>query len=652
MHRLSDLRDFLLKMKKQRIKPDRNNKGLLFTGAILLVISATTLAFLPCLENGFTNWDDNLLVTQNPKIRKIDLNHVRIFFNSFHFAHYHPLVLLSFALEYRFFGLNPTAYHATNIVLHILCALLAFWLIYSISSKISVALITSLLFAIHPMKVESVAWIAERKDVLYALFYLGAMISYVYYVKKKGAYLYFVTLGLFLFSLLSKAMAVSLPFIFLALDYGLKRARERKIIWEKIPFILLSVIFGIIAVIAHNPSGDQTAKTVFTFPEHIFLASYGVIFYPFKIIFPFSLSCVYPYPDQTGGHLPLLYLISPLVLGLLILGIVWAGKIYTKKIYFGALIFFIPLLPVLKIVPFGTVITADRFIYVSSIGIFYLLAEGAVFLYKKSGNSLEAKVAVILASIVMMGGFFYLTEKRCRVWRDDITLWNDALKKYPRFATGYNNRGNAFHQKGDLRRALSDYNEALRLDPQYARAYFNRGNCLFDMNQTDKALRDLNKALEIDPRFSEAYNNRGFAYTHLREYGKAIDDFNKAIESRKDYAEAYYNRGWTFGQKSEWDKAISDFKKTLEIDPFYQDAHNNLGLIYSMQKDYDRAIGEFTEEIEMYPRFARAYSNRAMTYLKKGEKDLARKDMETMRQSGFPVNPRLLKALENSGTLP
>jgi tetratricopeptide (TPR) repeat protein len=639
-------------MRKQRIKPVRNNKSLLFTGAILIIAISSGLAFLPCLENGFTNWDDNLLVTQNPKIRKIDLNHIGVFFNSFHFAHYHPLVLLSFALEYRFFGLNPAAYHATNVVLHILCALLVFWLFYSISSKISVALITSLLFGIHPMKVESVAWIAERKDVLYAFFYLGAMISYVYYVKKGSLYLYFVTLGLFLFSLLSKAMAVTLPFLFFAFDYGLERVWGRKVIWEKIPFILLSVIFGIIAIIAHNPSGDQTLKTAFSLLDNIFLASYAAIFYPFKIFFPFTISCVYPYPEESGGHLPLMYLISPMILVLLIFGIIWAGKRCTTKIYFGSLVFFIPLLPILKLVPFGAAITADRFIYVSSLGIFYLLAEGAVFLYKKSGNSMEAKIAVITTSIVMMGGLFYLTENRCRVWKDDITLWNDALKKYPRFATGYNNRGNAFHQKGDPAQAISDYNEALRLDPQYARAYFNRGNSLFDMNQTDRALGDINKALEIDPGFPEAYNNRGFVYTHLREYGKAIEDFNKAIGLRRDYAEAYYNRGWTFGQTGDLEKAISDFKKTLEIDPLYPDAHNNLGLVYSLQKDYDRAIGEYTKEIEFHPDSARAYANRSMAYFEKGEKDLARRDLDTMRQSGFSVNPRLFQALKNSGTLP
>ena len=268
--------------KKQKGKtkvPKGNKRGIILS--ILLLSLIIIVVFTPCLKNGFTNWDDDILVKNNPGIKILSGGNIVKIFTSFHFAHYHPLVLLSYSLEYGLFGLNPGVYHATNVLLHIINALLVFWLFYLLSSRVSVSLVTALFFAVHPLRVESVAWIAERKDVLYALFFLGGLIAHFYYTKRNSKKYYFLCLFLFLLSLLSKAMAVSFPFVLLVIDYGAGRKITGRTLLEKAPFFALAVIFGIIAILAHYPTEELRHQKMYAFSDNVFMATYGVVFYLF-----------------------------------------------------------------------------------------------------------------------------------------------------------------------------------------------------------------------------------------------------------------------------------------------------------------------------------------------------------------------------------
>ena len=633
--------------KKTKISPSRAYNAILLSLLGIAVISF--IVFLPCLKNGFTNWDDDLLVTQNPTIRSLSWNNIQKMFTSFHFAHYHPLVLVSFALEYRFFKSDPRVYHTTNILLHITSALLVFCLIYRINRSVSVSLITALLFSIHPMRVASVAWISERKDVLYSVFFLGACIVYLSYVRTGLRKYYYLTIALFILSLLSKAMAISLVFVLLLLDYGEKRPWNRNILLEKLPFFVLSLLFSMLAIRAHYPTGEMRRIFGVLFSDQLYLAAYGVIFYPFKLLVPLNLSCVYPYPEKTGGALALKYLVSPLFLGIMIAGVVYAGKEYTRKIYWGVLFFLLTIIPVLKIVPFGAAIAADRFTYLPSIGLFYLVAEGIAWVYNhKFASSVEMKSVFIFLVILVFALLSHSTWERSKVWKDDITLWNDVIQKYPRTSLAYNNRGNAWHKKGNLRVALADYNKALEIEKKYAKAYFNRGNCHFDLGNNREAIEDLTRALRYQPAFAEACNNRGYIYIFLKEYDKALSDFSRTIQLKKDYAEAYFNRGFAHAQAGIYDKAVEDYARVLNLDPKYPDAHNNLGLVYMRKKEYDKAIEEFIRELSLYPDSGRAYANRSLAYYEKGDVERAVEDVQTMQRLGMPVSPKLVEALKRS----
>jgi hypothetical protein len=292
---------------------------------LLAVLSlATVITFAPAINNGFTKWDDQLYVTENHHIRDMSYATLESNFRSFLAGNYHPLTMVSLALDYRFWGLNPKGYHLTNVVLHVVNTLAVFGLIFLLTQSRELAVITALFFGIHPLHVESVAWVSARKDVLYAAFYLGACISYVLWLRKDRlkAFYYAGALGLFLLSLLSKGMAVTLPVVLILIDfYARRRVPLRKHLVEKAPFFLLSIVFGILAVAAQKESGAVGDLASIPTYERGFVACYGFLVYLFKALVPVKLSAFYPYPDGMARGLPLIFWIAPFLVALIALGV-------------------------------------------------------------------------------------------------------------------------------------------------------------------------------------------------------------------------------------------------------------------------------------------------------------------------------------------
>src|SRR3989339_472154 len=276
---------------------------------ICLILIITFISYYPSLKNGFVTWDDPAYVTGNLQIRSLSLQNVKNIFTSFTMDLYTPLSNLSYAIEYNIFKLNPKIYHITNLFIHLLNCILVFWLFFLISDKISVSFLVSLLFGIHPLHVESVAWISERKDVLYAFFFLLSLISYIYYYNKKEAKYYYFALILFILSILSKPMAVTLPVILFIFDYLLNRKFTWDIFKEKILFFIIAVIFSII-----NLYGGTPPKLHYDIFEKIFFPTYVLLFHLFKTIIPLKLSAIYPHPEKIGNFLPSIFYISFIVI--------------------------------------------------------------------------------------------------------------------------------------------------------------------------------------------------------------------------------------------------------------------------------------------------------------------------------------------------
>lgn len=530
--------------------------------SLCLILAIPSISFFPCLKNDFLNWDDPQYVTENKMIMEWSWRSIETIFDSIYMGHYHPLTLLSYALEYRFFKLNPFAYHLTNLILHLINGLLVFWLIRMLKGGVLTSLVVSLLFGIHPLHVESAAWISERKDLLCSFFFLGSLVVYLTYLKTRRMRAYFLSLFLFLLSLLSKSMAVTLPLILLLCDYLLDRKFDRKSLVEKIPFLVIAFICGIIASFALRSSGMGDPKSSLSFFQNIFIMSEVLTSYFSKLILPIKLSCLYPPIQEIGGVWPYVYL--TMIIGFLIAGIL-LGR-YKKTITFGTLFFFITILPTLPVK-----IIADRYIYIPSIGIFFIAAEGFGWLYRSKLEPIKIVKPILAVLLIgILGTFSFLTWERCQVWRDNLSLWSNVLKNYPNIPVAYNNRGEVYLHRGDYDKAIFDYDQALRINPNFYKAYNlydNRGSAYLMKGDYERAIADYDQALRIRPNDANSYHNRGTAYLYKGDPEKAISDFNKALEIKPGYAETYFNKALACEKIGHLKEAIEAYRGFIENVP-------------------------------------------------------------------------------------
>jgi protein O-mannosyl-transferase len=502
---------------------------------ILLLIAATAASYLPVTRAGFVNWDDTEYVINNRAIRDLSWHNTAGFFSAPHFSYYQPFVLLSYALEYRFFKLDAGAYHLTNLLLHAANCLLVLWLVFLLSGDGTAAFAAALLFALHPLHVESVAWVSERKDVLFAFFYLSSAVAYLYYCRKRSYYLYFLSLALFLCSLLSKSVALTLPLVLFLFDYLLERKPFRLILAEKIPFLALAAVFGCLAVVFLRSSGGMQARAQ-GIAVNIPAAADGIVFYLAKTVVPLKLSCLYPPPEITKDAFSRLARFSPVILPVLCL-LVFYSRRYGRKIIFGCLFFLAALLPALQLIPVPPGVPADRFAYIPSIGLFFIAGEYFSLLLRKASGLTWRPVlpaGLLLAALALSA----LTYKRCLAWENSMALWNDVLAKYPSMPRAYLNRALAFKDNGDLDSAIADYDTAIRIYPAFAGAYNNRGFAYCSKGMHARAIEDFTAAIRLAPGFSPSYSNRGSCYYDLGRYGEALSDYESAAKLNPDSAEA------------------------------------------------------------------------------------------------------------------
>jgi len=671
-----------LQMQQIMIESDKKNTTSSKIGiltSIFLILIITFIAFYPSLRNDFTNWDDNMYVTHNELIRDLSWQNIQKIFTSFYYTLYLPLTMLSYTLEYHFFGLAPSAYHITNLIIHLLNCLLVFWLIFLITGRNPTAFITGILFAIHPLHVESVAWVSERKDVLSTFFFLGTLIFYIYYIKKENLKFYYVSIFIYILSLMSKPMGITLPFVLFLLDYILDKKINRQSFPKKIPFLILAVIFLLLNFIALSSDRIIENKGIFSFLTSLCIACHGFLFYTWKLLLPLKQSSLYPYPE--GGKLPPLFFISPFIVCAISLLIIFSRK-YTKKILFAGLFFLITILPVSQIIPVPPGIAADRYTYIPSIGLFYLAGEGFYLLYYKKLKSTVLKVILSIILITIITILSVLTWHRCHVWKNSITLWTDVSRNYPYLLLPYFKLGHAYGLQGDYELAIEFYNKVVENEPEDEEAYYNRGSIYVIMEEYDKALEDFNKAIEFKPDYLEARYNRGNLYYKREEYDKALEDYNEAIKTGTDNPQIYYGRGLTHSKRGEYHKAIKDYTKALTLDPFHFEACRNRGNIYYEKALYreaiedfnlaltinpqdfltynsrgkafysageqKKAINDFSRAIELNPDFPEAYQNRAFIYFMQGDYRKALEDIENMKDRGYEINQEFLKEVEEA----
>ena len=622
----------------------KREKKALITAAIVFIIVLNVVIFSPVLKGGFLHcWDDYLYIVNNTDIQKISLSHIHSIFTKFILGNYHPLTVFSFAIEYHFFGLNPQAYHTTNLILHILNCLLVFWFVLLLTRNVYVSSIVGVLFAIHPVRVESVAWISDRKDLLSAFFFLLTLIFYLYYTDRKQLKFYILSLLLYPLSLLSKASAVSLPFVLLLIEYLNNKKFKKSALIKKIPFFGIAGILGLVAIFARRSYQSQLQESFFSFYQKLSIAVHRLIFYYlFRFFSVAKLSYLKPYLFENSEE-AVLFLVIAYVLLLIITFLIFLSAKRTKKVVFGSLFFFVTIFPALPVVILGY--SADRFLYISSIGIFYMFAEGFIWLYQKNKRALRTLFLVVFASLIFL--LSYTSYSHCKVWRNCLALTNYFINQYPSDPTVYLNRGLSYKDIGKYKEAIEDFSHAIGINPNYLDAYIQRGEVYLYLKQYSNGISDFTKAIEIDPYNPEGFYKRGNAYYDIGDFKKAVEDFTSSIAIDSTHAEVYYNRGNCYARLGNHKNAVTDFSHSLKIDPTNVKAHYNRGVAFIILGKYSNAIKDFNIVLKKSHNPNVLYS-RAVAYLLNNEPEKAKNDVEQLKKMGYKIPSDFLEKLKNA----
>jgi hypothetical protein len=398
--------------------PAKNPPYLVWLGLILVV---TAFVFYPMLKNEFTSWDDKDYVAANPAIRSLDAAHLKVMFTEPIANNYHPFTMLSLALNYKSGKLNTHAYYLWNLLLHLANICLVFFFIKKLSkNNVHVALFSALLFAIHPMHVESVAWISERKDVLYVFFFVAGLIAWLRYLEQPKPVYYAAAFLLALCSMFSKPAAIIFPLAIIVIEWYQSSRVELKPLLNKIPFFILAAFFMYMTWIAQKTNSANVADfQTFNVFERFLFACYGLVIYLVKFFFPVHLAAFHPYPDKANGF----YYLMPLIVAAAAY-LIYRYKTRQNLLRFGVLFYGVNLVLVLQFVSIGAALYAERYSYMAYTGLFFV---SGMWLFEKKGNISKAWIATLAVAAV----FVFISADRVKVWHNSLTLWSDQIKKYP-----------------------------------------------------------------------------------------------------------------------------------------------------------------------------------------------------------------------------
>jgi tetratricopeptide (TPR) repeat protein len=600
--------------------------------AWLAVSLLTFLVYLPAADGEFLNWDDNEYVSENPHIQRLDSRFLAWAFTSFHSLNWHPVTWISHALDYRLWGLQPWGHHLSSILLHaantFLLGLLVFVLVRSAMATSMRALIVSCaaaaLFGLHPLHVESVAWISERKDVLSTLFVLLSAILYLKHASSgrigaRGRH-YFASLLFFVLALMSKPMPLALPLLLLVLDvYPLGRlaadgARPswRGVLWEKVPFLAASAGSAIVTVLAQRAGGAMGSVEAYPLAARLGVALKAVVSYLIRSVYPFGLSPLYPYPRP--GETSLLsvdVLAAATAFGAICVACVYFWRKGARLYLTAWACYLLLLLPVLGLVHFGPQASADRYTYVSIVPLFVLFGVGLERAAGRVWHRRPVLVIGIAALACLTVVLSVVTRTQIRVWRDSLTLWSRVVQLFPGSEVAYNRRGDAYLRLGKDDLALADLNRSIALSAQvFEASHFSRARILARLGRHREALADIDRVIAASPQRADAYNLRAGILEGLGRVPEAIADLSKAIALSPESAEYHDNRGMALRKAGDLGRALTDLDRSIALSPDQPETYNNRGLVRAAKGDLEGAISDFTTATKLDSGFGAAYLNR------------------------------------------
>ncbi|MFA5857647.1 MAG: tetratricopeptide repeat protein [Elusimicrobiota bacterium] len=522
---------------------------------LLLIIALCFIVLSPSLNNKFTNFDDDLLITENMAIRTCSFNTIKyIFTNPINFE-YRPITYILYTVQYKFFGLNPRGYHAVSLILHLLNTALIFIFAMVLTKHYFIAIFTSIIFGIHPLQVQSVAWIAGQDDLVYTTFYLLTLIYYSTQKRVGNRIYHLFCYTLFSLALLSKPLAVTIPFALVLIDFYSEGKLAVKQLINKIPFIIIALAWaGFTINILNNSYLTQDFVNIYKRIMDLILTAYELCLYSLKIILPVKLACVYPTPSASSLPVVLSVIIFPLI--------VYTLYRIAKKdrlIIFGTLFAGITILPVLHF--FVNHAMSDHRVYLPMLGISLIISKLLInlqgFLNKSVYNHLGT-VTVITFCVLITTTSSFLSNSRTKVWFNSYSLWNTTLKDYPGYALALTFRGYAYYYDGQYDKALRDYNESLSI-MVHTRTLMDRGAVYYAIGEYEAAIADFSLSINSSMYKFKALLLRGNTYYKMKKYQNAIDDYTETIKLNPSYGPAYLNRATVYSETGNKDLATADF---------------------------------------------------------------------------------------------
>lgn len=626
-----------------------NNKPVTWPLAAILVI--VFLAFSPALSQKFFGLDDNAHLLKNSATLRLDAEHLKQIFQSTVIKVYVPLTILSFAVEKKCFDYDPFFYHLNNLILHLGVTTLVWFIALRLGHSVLAAFLAALLFGLHPLRVEPVAWITGRKDLLYSFFYLLSTLCYFSWQQKESQdrklFYYFAALACGFLSALAKPMAMSLPLTWLLWDWFRGRPASRsptspsaitkkgEMIVDKWPLVIL---LGPVIWVTYSLNARPLLSD-FSHGLAVWLWSFS--FYIQQFVFPEHLYPAYVLPQPITWSNPVYLTGAAIFLGAVLS--LWFFRrqrwwILAWGYYFASIFFLLRFDDLAE----GQ-ITADRFMYLPSMGFCLWAGQfGAQAWWRGRRRGRAVTVAAALVGMILFMALGVKTFMQTRLWGQEEQLWNYALSHAPRSYLAHNARGNIFLAQGANQQAIADFSAAIKIFPRYAEAFGNRGIAQFRSGQISLALADYNHALILKPdSFPSVYANRGLAFFHIGEKEKARKDYERAISLDPRDATAYNNRGLLFFSTQEFEQAKKDFDRALELDENFVRAYSNRGNVFLMKQDYARAMADYNRALKLDPLYAAAYYNRSLAFERTGNLPAARADAKQAAALGF--NPYLAR---------
>lgn len=644
------------------------------------------------LQSEFVRWDDGMLVYENPAIREISPSTVKYIFSTYDPELYIPLTFLSYQIDYQLGGIQPFQYHLTSFIFHTLNALLVAWFVMlffkrgkkdsSICGPKARAVLLGgfcgLVFLLHPLHTEAIMWVSGRKDLLSLFFALLTLITWMRWREEPTRRRFILAIILFALALLSKVMAITLPVILVLMDWregrigwpfgmGARDGRDgrgtasplrgwvRKLMDGKIPFFVLSIVFGLIGL--GGKTGVVASSTTWA---KILMAGKSSLFYLRKIVWPDYFSLLYPYHQTVQVTSPDFYV--PIIVWAVLLLLIFLSLRKTRDIAFGMAFYLVTVAPTfLNFTKGGDLdvyFASDRYAYLPSIGVFIAIVSAVSLIIGTGGTGDRddrpygdgarrgsyAMGVIACAIIVFLGIRSY---QQSFVWQNTFTLFRNVLVYYPETHVAHNNIGNVYRLEGKLPEAIAEYEKALAIRV-HPKTLSNLGAAQRKLGQYDKAIATYQQALTLDANSKEAHLGLGIVYAELHKLPQAEAEYRRATEIDPRYEEAFTNLGVVLYAQGKADEAVTAYRQALAINPFFTNAHYNLAIALTQLVQIDEAISEYQLTVRESPVSVAARINLALLLYKTGDQDGARVQFEQILKID-PGNAAAKSALRQMG---